>query len=303
MIALRNTTVLIACALLHFSAFGGEAAEVKSIKPSYNSHPGLLGPEWSYREGYEELKIGVDFNCRIDEVAYIDWPVVKCTEPLIEFEISGLSEGYLSVGDLTLKAVDYSSRSLYSGGLGQDVYRLIAGEDDPEITLSTKSYFDVSDVFNVASEKKLKVRLLDFKSQTDRYLSTRRELAESDLGDRRMSWYMTALAWVFGVPIGVFLTCKFVAFFRRISPVVKDGVLMALSNTLRFINDRRIRSVVVDEAIRQSTREEFSKAREDEKAILRRHIKEAVDRGDTETARVLISVLERNAVGESKLAE
>lgn len=303
MIVLRNATVFIVCALLNFSVFGGETAEIKSIKPSYNSHPGLLGPEWSYREGYEELKIGVGFNCRVDEVAYIDWPVVECTEPLIEFEVSGLSEAYLSVGDLTLKAVSYSSRSLYSVGMGQDVYRSISGEDDPEITLITKPYFDESNVFNVASEKKFKLRLLDFKSQADRYLSERREFAESDLGEKRMSWYMTALAWVIGVPVGVFLTYKFLVFFRKVFPAVKDGVLMALSNTLRFVNDRRIRSVVIDESIRQSTREEFSKAREDEKAMFRRHIKEAVDRGDTETARVLISVLERDAVRESKLAE
>jgi thioredoxin-like negative regulator of GroEL len=62
---------------------------------------------------------------------------------------------------------------------------------------------------------------------------------------------------------------------------------------------RRVRRAAEDEAIRHSTREQLTQANNQEKAVLRNQISEALEKGDTETAKTLLSLLERLDQGRS----
>lgn len=79
----------------------------------------------------------------------------------------------------------------------------------------------------------------------------------------------------------------------RKAPDVARCVTSGVQKTIDEANKRKVRSVVVDEAIRQTTRTAIASASESEKAVLRNQIKHALDSGNHDTAKALMGVLQK----------
>lgn|GEM_PF-1786679 len=278
--------------LLPVWAVASESQGVVDVEPVHSNSPEFSNPEWEYG-GFQ---ISVGFDC--DSVESFLWrPEVSCDDPYLQVSgsITVYGEAFVRVGDVRLDAEDLWGRT-GSTSMGVKIYKEIVASHDPVI------YFEAvgRDVYSQYGSNRegaygRNIRLIDFESRVAEYMSAREKRQHAILEDDVRYWFLSVVAWAFGVPLAIFI---FWWLIRRIAPVaagIKDGCPGVIRRVRSGVFDFKIRQAVVDEAVRQVTRQKISEVDDKDKESLVRRMQEALDRDDISAAKEISLILTENS--------
>lgn len=150
-----------------------------------------------------------------------------------------------------------------------------------------------------------KYRLVDFSELNDQYIEFKLGQAEREKNEIYASILkntLSAIVTLLFLAGFVYLIKKVVESCIELSyhignpiPTIRHKVRKKSEKTLSNLKELNTRRIVAEETIRQTARNNLKKTEKSDdqgRAAIRRRIDEALDKGDTETAKILISVLD-----------
>ncbi|MFA0159239.1 hypothetical protein [Vibrio sp. 10N.261.46.A3] len=228
-------------------------------------------------------------TCRIDDKGVMH-KVLGCTSTLAMHYTGEPAEGVrrgLIQNSASLYFGDYSVSSnseTYPYEMRKIVASMAAsGAHAPvKITTSHIKGIDVPTDF-----KSHDVRLLDFNKSLKLSEKLAREASQSKVNQYNMMIGTFTILAVFAF----FLSIWFVK--NRAAPEAARVISDQKQAIKEKSEERLVAKIAKEESIRQTVRESVSEANEEQVAVLKKQIKEALDKDDTKTATVLMGLLEQ----------
>jgi hypothetical protein len=221
-------------------------------------------------------RIVMDVVCRVG-FKWI-WPVRDCATP--HLFLMNQSKAILQIGDVELAGERSNFDQDRYFEQGRVLFMQAPQDRDPIVTVSRRAFLGDS-----APEQHVAV-LMDFHRQANIVSQRRYDWVAPQIDEIRSNVIFLIIGVLVGVPLVGYLSWHALCAARR-------KVSTMASEATKDRQHRRVRRTAEDEAIRHSTREQLTQANDQEKAVLRNQISEALEKGDTKTAKTLLSLLER----------
>lgn len=206
------------------------------------------------------------------------WPLSPACEGYLDRNPNDVAAARLPIEALAYRLQARSSsrdpRLRVAGELGspEELFKLLLAQESPVISVDGKLY-----ELEGFRERHAAVAEADLQAARSEAWAKRGEIVGMGLG------FLAFLA------VAIYLLRHARVAASKVGAGVKLGVAASLAEAER----RKVRNVVIDEAIRQTTRSAIAGASEEEKAALRGQIKQALDSGNHELALSLTSVLQK----------
>ena len=248
------------------------ASEAQPVEPD----AGWGRPTW--RVG--NVQVVLDVACHVETVAL--WPVGRCATP--HLLLLGEEGARLRVHDTTLEAGRFQTER------GRTLFNKLAEDDDPTVFIASRRFA------SAATPVEQRAVLLDFPHQVKRITAQQKDRVQALALERQSVFVRIVLGLLIGGAIVVYVIWAG-------GRVLKRQARMLTQRTTQGVRQRRIRRVAEEETIRHMTRQELDQASEQECAVLKQQIGEALAEGDTATAKSLFGLLERLEKGRASTAQ
>ncbi|WP_304526782.1 hypothetical protein [Halomonas sp. I5-271120] len=217
--------------------------------------------------------ITAEISCRIsDDNEY--WPSIECRgdlaptrDTIFNHIMSSGIEG--EVLEVRKKNGDMVSHWNVSRIYSSNLYVALKRAENPIVLHKSSPYW-----------------LEDFEEYTQKTTENERESLSTDLMMVRLKIIATGVVSLFGVLLGLVI-------LRRIWGSLRETFPKLVKNGIRAMDERRIHNLALSEAVKHSTRSSLKNGSDEEKEAIKQQIANAVENGDTELAKSLVSLLRK----------
>lgn len=286
--------VLLVFSALSVSANAEETVEAHAFRTAEKDWE-TWGPGW--RVGNVVLRLSL--RCAVEYIRILDWEWpsrVGCSDTEIDVDTP---ERVLS-WEISVQ-VDNNKPLTFEEEIGpwrgstssSELYHQLKSSSSPKVKAAfvpKAGDYDTSRS-SVSSVKTAEIR--DFSIVADRYTKHVESLAATKLQRERWWIYLFIALSILGVLATFFIYRVAASWVRHLSQKMKKEVPELIKKTSQSMEDRKVRQIAIEEMVRHSTRHNLSQTSSEEQAMIRRRIQEALNKGDTDTAKALISLLER----------
>lgn len=231
----------------------------------------------------------VSHSCNTDEIIFGFWPADPVCAGRVETyrrnkpsdnpdSIDAYLQGNIVDSDNKIRALRGASEDISVNGqwgTPSRMYDSIVELNDPVASFRGRPY-----------------RLSEFKERVDGDLRVSRENATAKVRDMRSEWLTTILAGValfFSALLALWIIYRI---GKRFLPALVESSARKSKSALGELRNMHVRHVAVDEAIRAATRAALDNTQK-ERAELRTQIAQAIDTGNPELAKTLMSLLQK----------
>jgi len=250
-------------------------------------------PKWRV----DGLVITVDLRCTISQAGY---PSKQCSPPYVSisadvFDSPQKTRAILGAS-LSSDGVTISSNSMGSAWLSREnieLFNLLSQKSKPKATLKITKLNQVDgtgiDVSSPSTEKTETIVLSNFSELAAAHISEANRTYEDQFHRAKLSFIMK-IVFLFG------LFVVFVLVLWRVIKSISSKSKAVIEKAGAELEERRVRRIAEDEAIRVTVRKSVETAEEHEINAIKDRIKAALDSGDTETASTLLGILQKRSV-------
>ncbi|HEJ2342267.1 TPA: hypothetical protein ACWLUJ_005784 [Pseudomonas aeruginosa] len=245
---------------------------------------GIPAPTWSN----DDVAASAYVFCSIGSNS-LGWPSGQCDEPVMTVNNkSPFSSDRPFIAHGTLVIPDSKDPEKAAA-----IFQALQSDPAPapilKVSLKQRDYFDGTDRMVVRPP----IALQDFHAQVADYIQQKEQRIQSEVLGRRVSYVLSIvlplLLLAFIAVVGRYLFKHRQRLWERsIGRFTRWAGGLAQS-----LEDKRLRRLAIDEAVKLSVQNSISSARSGDTAELERMIASAVQRGDTEAAAALSAALER----------
>ncbi|MDH0293169.1 hypothetical protein N7414_28955 [Pseudomonas sp. GD04087] len=245
----------------------------------------------------EDVIVSAIQSCDV-EVNALGWPPAECYEPYLKVEKKNRfssDKPFVAHGDLMISD-EWNRNDAVA------LYQAVLSDPAPapvlRVVLRKVKYGDPYE-YDMYPEGRMVVMpslaLVDFHSRVSAYIQREEQLAQGEAQKERINY-----ALYIAIPL-ILLTCitllgRYLYRNRkRIWDRSAGGLLRWKGELAQSLEDKRVRRIAIDEAVRLSVQNSVNSARSGDTEELERMIEAAIKRGDTEAAAALNVALKRIA--------
>lgn len=261
------------------------------VEPEISDSPwSRLLPTWKI----DDVTIAVVAQCTINNVGY---PSKRCAPPYVSIrtnnpENAGVLfaafEASMSVDGITINS--YTAGGTWPLAENIKIFELLRQKSKAKATIrvTKPNRVDSTNVIPINSETVETIVLSKFSEASAAYISEANRTYEEQLRGAQISFIMNMLFL-----LGLFIVAVLVIW--KVVKSITSKSKAVIEKAGAELEERRVRRIAEDEAIRATVRKSVETAEEQEITAIKDRIKAALDAGDTETASLLLGLLQKRS--------
>ncbi|KSQ21772.1 hypothetical protein APB26_32860 [Pseudomonas aeruginosa] len=240
----------------------------------------------------EDVTVSAVLLCDI-QVNALGWPSAICDEPYLKLKKKNSfssDKPFVAHGDLIISEElnRNDARALYQAVLADPASAPVL-----KVVVRRVNYGDPYEPVDGRMVVMPSLALKDFHPRVADYIQRKEQLVQDAARKDRMTYSLTAAISLLLLAITAFVVRYVFRNRKRIWDRSAGGLLRWKGEVAQSLEDKRVRRIAIDEAVRLSVQNSVNSARAGDTADLERMIAAAIKRGDTEAAAALGAALER----------
>lgn len=240
----------------------------------------------------EDVTVSAVQACDV-KVNALGWPSAECYEPYLKVEKKNRfssDKPFVAHGDLIISE-EWNRNDAVA------LYQAVLSDPAPapvlKVVVQRVNYGDPYEPPKGRMVVMPALALKDFHAQVANYIQQKERLVKGEARKERITYSLSIAISLLLLAITAFLARYLYRNRKRIWDRSAGGLLRWKGEVTQSLEDKRVRRVAIDEAVRLSVQNSVNSARAGDTAELERMIAAAIKRGDTEAAAVLSAALER----------